>query len=149
MFDSSYQSGLSIPELKQGRLCPSAFPGWWEHVLIFSSRTERRKSLFCWLSCSPLVKGKVWISHRGKLWGEYEPAALRVFQETQILRSDLSSVDFAMLPADHARAGMSVKIQQAETPRNCRSHKIPKLYIFWRNQCVLAIAVYNLRASLH
>lgn len=119
------------------------------------SRTGRRKSLFrCWLSYSPLAKGKVWISHTGKLWAEYKPAALCVFQETQILRPDLGSVGFAMFPEDHARAGMSVKIQWAitEPPGTAdptRFHNFALLYIFLRNQCVLVIVVYNLSASLH
>ena len=78
-----------------------------------------------------LLKEKYGFSARVDCGESIQSAAQHVLQETQILRSDLSSMDFAMFPEDHARAGMSVKIQQVmtEIPKNCRSHKIPKFCI--------------------
>lgn len=82
-----------------------------------------------------------------------QPAARHVLQETHLLRSGLSSMDFVTFLEDHARAGMSVKIQQVitEIPKSWRSHKIPKFCVtvyLLRNPFVLVITVYNLSSSL-
>lgn len=58
---------------------PSLFSVQQENFLTFGSRTERRKSLSCWLSHTPLIKGKAWLFYTGRLWGEYSACSATCF----------------------------------------------------------------------
>lgn len=75
-----FLNGLSMSESQNRAGCDLTYFQFSGKTFSFLAvELKGEKSLFCWLSHSPLIKGKVWIFHTGRLGGEYSTCSTTCF----------------------------------------------------------------------